>query len=251
MKTPLIPHETCKRLAALACALAVFCHASGQAQTLQVVTKSVEKTFVFGKIKRISISAERADVEVSTWDRPEIKITVDLVAKHPDRTVATNDLDYFKHLIEASGNTVYARNYVLLPKGAAKPQANLKARYRLVVPASGAVTIQNNFGKVLIDGLSQETTVKADFCAVVLQNLVGKIAVDARFGTLRAENVDGDLALTTDRSDCHLKNIKGQCRIRAEYGNIEIETDKTLVKMDVKINQTTLKYVSALTSKTQ
>ena len=218
---------------------------------MQVVTKSTERVFAFSETKKVQIQVERAEVDVNVWNRSEIKIMVELMAKHPDRAVASSDLENFKYATEIVGNTVYVRNYVLLPKGAAKPQANLKARYRLFLPASCTVNIQNSFGKITVEGLDKEIQLKADFCAVILQNISGKIVLDAHFGTLQAENLNGNFALNTDRSDCQLKNIKGTCRIRADYGSIDIDTDKTLVKMDVKTNQTTLKYSPTFTAKPQ
>lgn len=229
-----------------------FFHSLLSAQTtLQVVTKNVEKSFAFSETKKVQIQAERADVEVSTWGRSEIKIMIELTAKHPDRAVAVNDLGNFKYDTETTGGTLYVRNYVLLTKSAAKPQANLKARYRLFLPAACALHIQNSFGKVEVEGLDKEIQLKTEFCSVILQNISGKITLDAHFGTLQADNLNGKFSLTTDRSDCQLKNIKGTCRIRADYGSIDIDTDKTLVKMDVKANQTNLKYSPTFTAKPQ
>lgn len=250
MKTPFFTHPFFKYLTIFMGLWAGLFPPEGHGQTLQVVTKSIDRTFAFAEVSKVYIQAERADIEVSTWDKPEVKITIELTSKHPDQAVAKNDLAYFKYLIETAKNTLYARNYILLPKGAARPQANLKARYKVVLPASGEVQIENSFGKINIDGLGKETQLQAAFCTVVLQNISGKTTLDTRFGTLHAENMNGNVALKTDQSDCLLKNVRGRWRIRAEHGSIEFDTDKTLVEIDLKTTQTVVKYRAALTIKT-
>ena len=221
---------------------------SANAQMLQVVTKSVEKTFAGNKINTVQILAERADVEISTWNKNELKIVVELVAKHPDRAVATSDLESLKYVFETVGRSVYLRNFVVLPSSGGRPEANLKARYTLLLPAACAVVLQNSFGKIEIKGLEHSTEVKAEFCATILQQLKGKIALETHFGDVKAEEMDGNMSFRSDRTDWQLKDLKGRCQIRAQHGIFEINTDKTLVKMDVKTDKTTVRFVPQLTN---
>jgi|GEM_PF-1856006 len=229
----------------------VFSFSAANAQTLQVITKSIEKTFVADKIDAVQILAERADIEINTWSKNEIKIVVELIAKHPDRAVATNDLAYFKYVIEAAGRNLHLRNLVVLTSNSRRPEANLKARYTLLLPASCAVVIQNSFGKIEIKGLENNIKVKSEFCTSTLQQLKGKITLETYFGDVKAEDLDGTISLTSDRTDWQLKNLKGRCQIRAQYGTFEINTDKTLVKIDLKTDNTVVRFVPQLTNNTK
>jgi hypothetical protein len=42
--------------------------------TLQVATRTIEKTVAASSVRTLHINAEKADIEVSTWDKPEISI---------------------------------------------------------------------------------------------------------------------------------------------------------------------------------
>ncbi len=214
--------------------------------TLQVVTKTIEKTYSSVEIEALGLQAERADVEVMVWSRPEIKIMVELTAKHPDRVIAAADLENLKYGIEQVGKTLYCRNYLMVSKGATKPQANLKVRFVVLMPAACTLNVNNSFGKIQIKGLTKETILNADFCSTDLLNMAGKITVNTHFGELRLTDIDGNIKLTTDHSETWLKQVRGQCDIKAQSGSIEINTDKAALKLNLKTNKTEVRYAQTL-----
>ena len=46
------------------------------AQTLQVITKTIEKTFEVPQYAKVQVWGERSDVEIMTWNKNEIKATI-------------------------------------------------------------------------------------------------------------------------------------------------------------------------------
>lgn len=76
------------------------------AQTLQVVTKSIEKTFADPKISKVQLWGERSDIDINTWQRQEIKVVIELTAKHPDRSTAEKDLEVMHYTANQSGKEV-------------------------------------------------------------------------------------------------------------------------------------------------
>ncbi len=214
--------------------------------TLQVVTKTIEKTYNTAHITGLEVLAERADVEVMVWAKPEVKIIVELTSKHPDRATATTDLENLKYGIEQIGKTLFCRNYLMMPKGTTKPQANLKVRFVVLMPANCAIKVQNSFGKIQIKGMSKETTVNTEFCSSDLVNMTGAITINTHFGELRLTDIDGQIVLTADHSDTWLKEIKGQCDIKAQSGSIDINTDKAALKLKLKTDKTEVRYAQAL-----
>ena len=217
----------------------------GYCQTLQVATKTIEKSF--DKIEEVRIQAERADIEIVTWNKPEIKLTVELTAKHPDRTTATNDLKTVQFTASQTNNVLYINNYVLITKDIVKPQSNLKVHYILQLPATVSLFIIDSFGKIMIRGLTKNTTLKTQFCNADLSDLRGKINTEIHFGELRLTNIDANTNLVTDHTDAWLKQIAGFCKIRAKNGIIEIDTDKSEIDFDIKTDKAEVRYSPAFT----
>ena len=58
-------------------------------ETLQVVTKSIDKTF--DRSQNLKIEGEKADIELMVWEGDKIKVNIELVAKHTDRKTALKD----------------------------------------------------------------------------------------------------------------------------------------------------------------
>ncbi len=211
------------------------------AQTLQVVTKTVEKTFAADSYPKVRVWGERSDIEIMPWGRNEIKATIELTAKHPDRNTAEKDLETLHYTADKSGKTVSLHNFVVLIKNGAKPQSNLKARFIVFVPANCAVEIQNSFGKTTVKGLQTVMQLQTEFCTIELSDLRGNITARTQFGALKADNLSGMLSVVAERTDLLLQQIKGECRIKAQYGSLDIQTDKAQVKLDVETKNTELR----------
>ncbi len=218
-----------------------ICGLNASAQTLQVVTKTVEKTFAADRYPKVRVWGERSDIEITPWNHNEIKAVVELTAKHPDRHTAEKDLETLHYTADKSGRAVSLRNFVVLTKNGAKPQSNLKARFTLFVPANCAVEIQNSFGKTTVKGLQTVTQLQTEFCTVELTDLRGNITARTQFGALKADNLSGTLSVVAERTDLLLQQIKGECRVRAQHGSLDIQTDKSQVKLDVETKNTELR----------
>jgi Putative adhesin len=223
--------------------------------TLQVVTKHIEKTFSGSQI--LIIEAEKADIEVVTWDKQEIKIEIDLIAKHPDRKVASSDLETLKYIADKINKEIFVRNYLLIQNEKLKPTSNLKAKYTVRVPEGMKITIQNSFGKVLVKGKVKLLKIKSDFCIIELNDVDGKIELNTHYGEINAKNNNGVSMITSERSDLIINKLSGDCTINSQYGKLTIEAMsnlKTLTidakKSDIVLGEISLKNHSFnLTSK--
>jgi hypothetical protein len=211
------------------------------AQTLQVVTKTVEKTFEYQPHESLQLYAERSDIELSTWTRSDIKLIFELSAKHPDRTTAERDLEVLRYVAEKTGRVISLRNFVVLPPNRPKPQSNLKARYVLFVPVTCKVEIQNSFGKTVLRGLQKDTRLRTEFGTTEASDLKGKLTLYAHFGELKVVDFEGNLSLTTERTDVLIRAPKGECRVRAQYGSLDLQADRTQVKLDIDTKNTEIR----------
>ena len=71
--------------------------------TLQVVTKSIEKTLSAPIGTFLNIDAEKADVTLRTDSRSrEVRIKIELTARHPQLDIAKHDIEALKTITENS-----------------------------------------------------------------------------------------------------------------------------------------------------
>jgi len=205
-----------------------------QAQVVvQVVTKKIERTFPYREGYQVNLEGDNAEVWVESWDKNEIRIELELTAKHPERAVAEADLERLKYLAEKVKQNIYLRNYIKTEEGEAKPQSNLSARYTIILPENCPVYVKNYFGETNIQNLTNRLRIASEFSKIGLKNIQGEINMRTRFGDIEGEKLDGTVSVDSRRSNILLRDIKGTYDIEAHYGKIEIFAEQHLINLNI------------------
>lgn len=204
--------------------------------TLQVVTKSIEKTFPI--TPTLVIEAEKADIELITWEKDEIQARIELIAKHPDRNTAKNDLGMMKYVADKMADKILLRNYLVIKSNSEKPGSNFKAKYIIHLPENLKVTIQNSFGKVLVQGKYSQLNIKSEFCILDLQKAEGNAKLETYYGEVHSKNFNGTSTIKSERSELFFQQLSGINSINAQYGKIEIESVANLKSLTINAKKT-------------
>ncbi|HMO39723.1 MAG TPA: DUF4097 family beta strand repeat-containing protein [Saprospiraceae bacterium] len=206
--------------------------------TVQVITKKIEKTFAYRQGYEVNVEGEKAEVIVESWDRDEIKIQLELTARHPDKAVAEKDLAAIKYLADRVKNKIYVRNYLSVAEDAPEPQAVLSARYLIYVPETCPVYLKNYFGTINVSNLLNSVKINSEFSKIGLNNVQGMMDIRTRFGDLVGANLDGDMKLNARRSDITLRDIKGHYDLTAQYGVMKIFAAPGLLSLNINAEKT-------------
>jgi uncharacterized ubiquitin-like protein YukD len=210
-----------KKLKILWTCLALLALVSATAQTtLQVATKHLEKEF--DSIHTVIIDAEKADIEIVVWNKSKVQLSMDLSAKHPEKSLAAQDLNFLKSGIDAKNGQLRLRNYILLGQKDKKPESNFKAKYVLKIPENSDLQIKNSFGKIYHSGETKKLSINAEFCTLSLNHIKGISKIQTKYGDLNIDGVDGNTGIKTERSNLTLKNFSGVFSIDTYYGEIQL-----------------------------
>lgn len=192
-------------------------------ETLQVVTKSIEKSIPYGIGTEVSIEGEKADIYMSTWDRNQVAIYLDLSSRHQDKKVAERDLERIKYEVEKNGSKILIRNFIYKPEGGENPESSLKAKYTIILPKECPVNLSNFFGNANVSELENALVINSEFCKLDLKNLAGEISISTRFGDINGDQISGNVLIFSNRSNIDLANIEGIFKIKSRYGKINID----------------------------
>jgi len=190
--------------------------AFGQGQTVQVVTKTINKSFGFNEGYELNIEGERAEVYIEASEQMGITVQLELTARHPDEAVARQDLEYMQYIVRRVKNKIYLRNY--LKKGEGTPESQIRAVYRIKVPPNCPVYTKNTYGIVEASQLTNSLRVNTQFSRIGLSNVAGNIDLQTRFGDIIGEQLDGQVNIASRRSDITLREMRGSYDINAQYG---------------------------------
>ncbi|MCF2491060.1 DUF4097 domain-containing protein [Dyadobacter sp. CY347] len=213
---------------------AVASHRGHAQSVLQVATKTIEKNIPSPAIRTLHIHAEKADIELTTWDKPEISVVMELSARHPEKNVAAIDLSKVQYIADRNGKDYFLRNYIVLKNGESKPVSNLRARYKIHLPASCAVDLKNSFGTITLKGLTNNLQLKADFCTTNLLEIKGKGQMQTSFGELKGNELSGDFSFQSDHTKMSLQSIAGIIKVDAVYGDIALFPSSGLTSLSIK-----------------
>jgi hypothetical protein len=218
----------------LTCALLLAATlASGQTTPIQVVTKTVTKNLPYRPGYEVNMEGENARIVVESWEREEVKIVIELVAKHPQMDIARRDIDAMKFSIDQHGNKIYFRNYISPEEGQPQPEASLEAIYTVMLPDSCPVYAKNHFGNVTMSNLKHLVKIQSEFSKIFLDSIVGDLFVQSHFGDIFGRGIYGNVDIDARRSDITLRQIGGNFDISSHYGIIKLFADRSLLNLNI------------------
>ena len=215
--------------------------------TVQVFTKTINRTLNYQPGEALEIMAEKADVELTGWNMDHIAVEVKLISKHAKGEIAEKELDYLKFVIDKQENTHSLRNYFMAEDNFRKVKGRLSIHYEVRVPKDCPVIVNNLYGKVSVNGLSKSLNTKTRFVELNIENCEGAINVESLFGKAIIDEGSGKLICDLKKADMDILGFQGEVEIESNYGEINIEGDK-LVSLTAHGSRT---RISLLTSNLQ
>ncbi|MEL6719449.1 MAG: hypothetical protein AAFO82_09735 [Bacteroidota bacterium] len=201
-------------------------------EVLQVITKRITKSFPYSEGFEVNLEGENAEVLVESWEKQEIFIQIELVAKHPEKETAKGDLEQMVYLLERVKRKIYARNYIS-GKEEVKTEAMMEARYTIKLPEECPIYIKNQFGETDVRNLASQLRIFNEFGKISLNNIRGDINMRTRFGDVSAYQLAGNFDIYSRRSNLDLHNIVGNYNIESHYGSINLWAGEGLIDLNI------------------
>ena len=212
---------------------------------IQVVTKTIQKTFDFDPGASLTIEAEKALVTVKGWDQDEVKLTLQLVARHPRRGVAEQDLAALRYTLDTDGDEKVLKNYFFINESGGRMESNLQAVYELWVPQDRILHITNRYGNIILsDWQAKQLTVSAEFGEVRLEQVQGDMQVNLDYGDLIAQDISGSFSGTTKKSNLTLHRIAGRYDLKCSYGEVDITTADQVEALTLDASRTQVTFAT-------
>ena len=213
-------------------------------EKIQVVTKTINRSFTLKPGESLAVEAEKADVRVRGWDREEVKLVLRLVAKHPERSVAEKDLPALRYEIDTEGKRKTIRNFFRISDGFGEINSNLLAQYELWVPQRCRLQLQNRYGNVRVTKLTANISLKVEFGEIYLREVRGTVALDVAYGDVVAQRVNASLTGIAKKSDLTLEEMSGTVSLESSYGEISVTTANQLERLLIEASRTEVSFAA-------
>lgn len=204
---------------------------------LQVITKRIVKSFPYSEGFEVNLEGENAEVLVESWDKKEIAVQLELIAKHPKTERAESDLERMVYVLERVKQKIYIRNYIK-EEGATDQSAVLEARYVIKLPEDCPVYIKNQFGETDVRNLTNQLRIFNEFGNVALYNITGGMQMRTKFSEVKGDQLVGNFDIFARRSQVELTNIVGNYHIEAAYSSLNLYAGEGLLDLNIDANKT-------------
>lgn len=202
-------------------------------QKLQVVTKTIEKDLKEVLDSGIVIKGTKAEVVVTGWEREYIRVQMDLIAKHPNRKIALEELDFIEYAISKTDHQYVLRNVFYSTSRNSKVRSSLSVRYKIFIPVNQSVTVTNQYGIIDLLNLYGKVEIDSKFCEVSMERLFGSVQAKLNYGELSATNLDGTTNLELHRTDIEMQGFAGNVTIKNFYGELNLWPSTMLKALNV------------------
>ncbi|MEM8584460.1 MAG: DUF4097 family beta strand repeat-containing protein [Bacteroidota bacterium] len=200
-------------------------------QDLQVVTKTIEDTYAYHPGVDVAVEGEKAEIFVETWDRDEINVRLEMVAKHPQIETAREEIENLIFITSREGDRIYLRNKRVDPSK--RPESELYVYYYITLPEECPVYLKSHFGAANISNLRNRLRIFGEYTQININNVEGMMDINTRFGDILGERLDGNVFITARRSDVELYDIGGNFTINSQYGELRVSPNSQLADLQI------------------
>ncbi|OKL39087.1 DUF4097 family beta strand repeat-containing protein [Pontibacter flavimaris] len=166
--------------------------------------KTIDKTFKVSSKDALNIENQWGQVHVNTWDKKEIRVKVEVIARAVTDERAQMMLDNVTIKESHEGSTYSFRTEKSPMRINGHNNRSLEINYTIYMPAENALAVQNKFGDVY------------------LASMKGKVDIDMQYGNLKCDrlaNASNNVKLTYGSGNCAY--INGGI-IRVAYADMKV-----------------------------
>ncbi len=199
---------------------------------IQVVSKSITRTFKYSAGTVIQVNGEKAQIKVRPSLTKQINLVITLIAKNPSLQEAENDVKYCNYTINESTDKIIIANNFDLKKGYKEISSNLSAKIELEIPAELSIIVRNIYGIIDLKDIQGSMNITNDFGQLIFKNTKGPLNISSKYGDISGLDVNAITAIDAKNSDIVINNVNKMLNIKDQYGTITLESLKAPVIVD-------------------
>lgn len=202
----------------------------------------------------LQIDNSFGDVNVTTWDRNEIKVDIHIESSSNQKEVAEKSFDNIDVIESKDGNTIKFKTTTEKNKGSnwsCKNCSNtMNITYTIQIPAGNSLKIENSFGAIKIPDYNGTVSLVSKFGSLTAGKLPKAEKVWVEFGKAIVKSMS-NVTATFKFSSVTVENLSGNNTIRMEFCNssrINIDSDLTGLNLNESYSTVNLRPAANLSA---
>lgn len=205
-----------------------------------VKKKSVNKSYNVSSSDKLNIQNSFGSVKVTTWDRNEIKVDVDIEVSANTESLAQKMLDRISVTDEKTSKGISFETKMKDISNSKNEKSSMSINYSISMPANNPLTVKNDFGSTTIPDYRGEVELTSKFGSLTTGNLASIKNINVEFGKANFTNISGG-PVTIKFSKAVISKLTGAVKMNLEFcSSVRLNLDENLSSLDLKTTYSTV-----------
>lgn len=205
-----------------------------------VKKKSVNKSYNVSSSDKLNIQNSFGSVKVTTWDRNEIKVDVDIEVSANTEALAQKMLDRISVTDEKTGKGISFETKMKDISHSKNEKSSMEINYHISMPANNPLTVSNEFGSTTIPDFRGEVDLTSKFGSLTTGNLANIKNIHVEFGKANFTGISGG-PVTIKFSKAVISKLSGAVKMNLEFcSSVRLNLDANLSSLDLKTSYSTV-----------
>lgn len=207
-----------------------------------VKTKAVNKSYSVSSSDKLNIQNSFGSVKVTTWDRNEIKVDVDIEVSATTEALAQRIIDRISVTEGKSGSEISFKTSMKdnNSNNSRDEKSTMHINYSISMPSNNGLTVKNDFGSTTIPDFRGEVDLTSKFGSLTTGNLANIKGIHVEFGKANLANITS-APVTIKFSKAVVSKLSGAVKLNLEFcSNVRLSLDNSLTSLDLKTSYSTV-----------
>ena len=209
-----------------------------------VKTKAVNKSYNVSSSDKLNIQNSFGSVEVTTWDRNEIKVDVNVEVTANTEALAQKIIDRISVSDSRSGKDISFKTDMKDMNESKRDnkddKSSMEINYTISMPAGNPLSIRNEFGSTKVPDFRGEVDLTSKFGSLTTGNLTNIKGINVEFGKANLANITS-APVNIKFSKATIAKLSGSVKLNLEFcSNVRLSLDNNLNSLDLKTSYSTV-----------
>lgn len=201
--------------------------------------KNISKSYTVSGDEKLSIENSFGDVAISTWDKNEIQVNIEIVVNASTDEKATKMMNEINVSDKRGGNEISFKTEIGNMGNGKKnrdggDQRRFYIDYKIVMPSGNPLSVENSFGKINIGDFIGPVNLVSKFGELTAGKLTNARTLHVEFGKADIGPVVNPDITFKFNSHSVLKNISGNAKVHIEFcNNVEFSVDNSIKDLNI------------------
>jgi hypothetical protein len=216
--------------------------------------RTISRTYTVTPDDKLSIENSFGEVVVTTWDKNEIKVDVEIGARAGTDQKAQDILDKIEVRDQRSGNLISFKTDVedvndgKHNRGRRNEDDGEERKfyidYKVYMPAVNPLNLENSFGKTKVPDMKGTVSLTSKFGGLTTGKLAKADDIDVEFGSADIGPVGSGTLTFKFNHRSHVASVSGSVKIKCEFsGDVEFGVDNSIQDLSVYESYSTVQMV--------